>query len=209
MVVIKELSERGLYDIVLKQSNKELIMTFGGNLDLYWILIDKNRIGNVSEFLITKENYRIFSAFDRLFDRIEKSEVYHDLKKDYYINEYEKENDIANISSLNMELQQRRDFWYPFKNGMIHWYSDDGPIEDVNVLKIIRKDEDSYLIEFESNPKSFSKNSVCFCNSGSRHNPYNIVFQEMFNDLQNYDVYDLQVYFEEERYQKKIGTQKS
>lgn len=213
MVVKKEKMESGIYEIILEQDNKSFVMTFGGNYDLYWSLIEKDRKNNVSEFLITKENYRIYSAFDELFNKIKNCKLY-EYNEDFLLlcsTKAEFDQYVQSIEDLNNNLKERRKYEENpiFKNDMVVWHCDDAPYEDSHAFKIIKQDEDSYLVRFEFNKNEcFSKYSVRISNSGSRHNPYNIVFMEMFNKLQDYDLNDSQIHIEEYMYQKKIGTKK-
>ena len=48
------------YTININNTDKTLIITFGGNLDLYWYLDAKNDKEKVITFEITKENYSLF-----------------------------------------------------------------------------------------------------------------------------------------------------
>lgn len=196
MIVDKYKMDDGLYQIILDQDNKKLVITFGRNLDLYWSLIEENRKNDFSEILITKENYRIYSLFDELYERIKNCDVY------------------TSYKDLNNDLKERRQHWKrdPFKNNMIEWHCDDAPYDESHVLKIIKKDEDSYLVRFEFSKKEtfnlLNRYSVRISNSGSNHNPYNIVFMDMFYKLQNYDLEDTQIYIEEYIYQKKLEIKK-
>ena len=75
MEITRQYYEReGCYYFNLRQDNKILEITFGGNLDLYWSLriirehnldeIMHSMYDEVKEtFIITKENYFIYSLF--------------------------------------------------------------------------------------------------------------------------------------------------
>ena len=66
MKVVKEANEFGL-DIFLKEEKKYVAITYNGNLDLYWSIHSEN-VNEDNEFLITKENYRLYELFEQLFD---------------------------------------------------------------------------------------------------------------------------------------------
>ena len=51
--------------------------------------------------------------------------------------------------------------------------------------------------------------SIRFRNSGSRYNPFNIIFMKMFNKLQEYNPEYHQIHIEELEYQKKLTLKKS
>lgn len=207
MEVKKEKTELGSYQIFLEQDNKSLVMTFGGNFDLYWSLIEKDRQNDFSEFLITKENYRIYREFDILFNRIKTCDIYR-FEEDFLLLDNTKvgfEKYLTDIEKSNNNLRERRKYEKNpiFHDNIVEWHCDDAPYEDSHALKIIKQDEDSYLIIFEFNKKEwFSKYSVRISNSGSRYTPYNVLFMEMFNHLQEYDLDDPRIHLEEYIYQK-------
>ena len=75
MKVVKSYNEFGYKNIIFIDGNKELLFTYGGNGDLYWIL--KNKDSEYKEqrhdfFVITKENYQVYSLFEELFKNIHK-----------------------------------------------------------------------------------------------------------------------------------------
>lgn len=214
MIVRKEKSIMDLDKIILDFGDKYLMIHFAGNLDLYWTLYEKNREHNISEVLITKENYRIYELFDELFNRIKNCEVYkcdqkHELERCCQLADYNER--IEFFKRVREQLIEAREYDEQslFKNGIVEWHCDDAPYDESHVLKIIKKDQDSYLVRFEFNEKErISRNSVRFRNRNSTHHPYNIIFMEIFHKLQSYPLKDSQIHIEEYMYQKKIGMKK-
>lgn len=210
MIVRKEKSVMDLYNIIFEFDNKALTISFAGNLDLYWSLYEKDRTNNISEVLITKENYRIYELFDDVFNRIKNCEVYK-YDKDYIfersrsLKDYEEHIRFLKESRESLIKYREYDEHSLFKNEMVEWHCDDAPYDEAHVLKIIKKDEDSYLVRFEFNEKErISRYSVRFRNRGSGHHPYNLIFMEMFHKLQDYSIDEAQIHIEEYMYQKKI-----
>ena len=81
MEVVKRKGNQAGYDFYLKQDNKILKIVFGGNLDLYWNLIIKtdeiNKYAKLEEtFIITKENYFIYSLFEKLLEDIKTANIF-------------------------------------------------------------------------------------------------------------------------------------
>ena len=96
----------------------------------------------------------------------------------------------------------------------ITWYSDETNEEVANFLKI-RRDDESFNVSFYTQPHKGSYDedthhydsiTVRFRNSGSRYDPFNIFFMQMYNALANVDdVLDEghQIHMEEYLYERK------
>lgn len=213
MEVKKIQNEYGLYDIVLEKQSKILKIIFSGNSDLYWSLYDKNNIQEMCELSITKENYRIYTIFEELYNRIEKCEINGLSEQDFYqfgsieqFNNCKKSIELYNKSIYIIEQNNPNSL---FKNGVVEWHCDETNYNDANILRIIKKDEDEILIQIECKlNKSYNRHSVRISNSGSRHKPFNNLFMDMYNKLQDYDIYDNQIHIEEYMYQKKLEMTK-
>lgn len=164
------------------------IITFEGNLDLYWVYNPRENILNSpmeKEFTITKDNFFIYSLFDNLYNEIRNN------KRPY---------DKYNPERL-------------LNNNIIDWHSDDFPYETASRL-IIKKLKDSYKIIFTKSKEDtiYVTYSVRFRNSGSRHSPHNQSFMKMYNNLINYDFNNTyhQIHMEEYLYeQKKLSLKRS
>lgn len=126
MEITRQYYEReGCYYYYLKQDNKILEITFGGNLDLYWSLriikdykltIEKNRNAMYDEvkgtFIITKENYFIYSLFEELYDDIKQSRIFipTELKPDIdYFDSDEIDLDLLNYMSEEEANKKMKD----------------------------------------------------------------------------------------------------
>lgn len=210
MVVRKQKNYMNTYDIVLEENNKKIIITFQGNLDLYFgIVSDKE---DDKPFEITQENYAIYSAFEKLFNDIKEAQVYQIYPRINFENESEEEwqlesldEEKARIKDLNEELLKYRkyDEKSVFKDGKVEWHCDDFPYDEAPILTIEKKD-DKFLINVKDKNRNHFFNGIRIRNSGSRHQPYNIVFMRMFNELQEYDPNHHQIHLNELEYQKKL-----
>ena len=83
-------------NIILIDANKELLFTYGGNGDLYWIL--KNKDSEYKEqrhdfFAITKENYQVYSIFEELFNNIHNFNIYDDDEIPFYLEDADRISD--------------------------------------------------------------------------------------------------------------------
>lgn len=94
-----------------------------------------------------------------------------------------------------------------FKNNVIDWHSDDFIYENASRV-IIKPVEDEYEIIFVKSKKEYDDGmfmtfSVRFRNSGSRYEPYNILFMDMYNKLKEYNPNNHQIHLEEYLYNQK------
>lgn len=223
MKVTKEKSEFGL-NVFLEEEGKRLGFTFGGNGDLYWAIHspkdDKNEENNYEYFIITKENYAIYSLFEQLFYDIENINIFDEEDIPFYIeSEEEKQEYLKRMKQENDELKtsyrlfNRSNYNELFNNNTITWYSDETAHEVANILKV-KKDEDIFKIEFYIQPymKGHDKDfhslghiPIRFRNSGSSYDPFNIIFMKMYNSMKEIDdVNDIghQIHIEEYIYNK-------
>lgn len=210
MTVSKSKNEYNMYDILIEDGTKKLNIYFCGNLDLYWSLYDINGFQNPCEIVITKENYRIYELFLTLYNDIKNCNVrkeYEDcIERCTTLEELEEYKRSVIEYNNSLRVREENSEQRLFKDGVVEWHSDDFAYEDGHVLKIIKKDEDSFIIRLESNEKEvYGRYSIRIRNSRSGHKPFNMLFMEMYNKLQAYDSEETQIHIEEYMYQKKIG----
>jgi hypothetical protein len=176
---------------------------FAGNLDLYLSLSNGDFLPsdeNTSiDFDITRENYRLFSAFDELYNNIIKGKPFGE-DSDY-------DKDFSDKYEYSLLVD---------KNKNITWISDDGPVECEDRFVFSKKDDDTYRLSFYRNNipndyiyKSSTSIVVRIRNSGSRYGYFNCPFMLMFQKLQNIDTKYHQIHFEEVLYEKKLAKKKN
>ena len=188
------------YDYCLKEGEKELVILFAGNLDLYMMMCDDQlmnfRESKTISFDITKADYDIFCLFDSLYKNIIKGRIFDmkDVKKTFQF-EYSKLVD-----------QQKK----------IHWISDEDTEEVGDSLTISKPNNDSYRLTFHRNEKtpdfgfkSPKYISIRFRNSGSRYKPFNGIFMQMYSELNDIDPDYRQICFEEYQYCKRMEKKKT
>ena len=122
----KRIDENGYYTFSFKTINGTFEITFQNNLDLYWRYNYYNNINeepDAKEFLITKENYQIYSLFEELYNSIKDSNPYSGYTFitpiRYYHKEYEKD------EPEKIEIPENPHPNYLYKDGIITWCSDD------------------------------------------------------------------------------------
>lgn len=192
-------------DICICNNGRKLYLMYAGNLDLYWSISDENIAAsdniNRINFIITKENYRVYEQFTYLFENIKNINIFD--------KEIENEKDKKNYRVFNKSHYNEL-----YKNEIITWYSDETNPVVANYLKI-KKDIDCYNICFYTQPyidgydydtQHYNSITVRFRNSGSRYDPFNILFMKMYKELQQIDdIYDEghQIHIEEIMYEKQ------
>ena len=190
MLDIEKFQNGHSYDCFnIKTDNGSFTISFENNLDLYWRY---NYVGNILDlpekqsFLITKENYVIYSLIDKLYKEIVTGKL-----SDGY-------NEIDLSSSWLLSPNNPHALVH---NQTIFWRSDDYEFENSSAL-IIEPFGDEYVITFQKSKLPYDQGmlmsySVRISNSGSRYNPFNIAFMKMYQDLKEYDPTYHQIHVEE------------
>lgn len=172
-------------------------ISFEGNLDLYWIYRPNARLfleEDKHDFYITKENYFLYSLFERLYASVKEGKPY--LNCPYDIDNRHKEYRTFGSNEL-------------FINDKIEWHSDDYPYDEASIVSVSKYDEDTFKIEFaKSKGGYFPTFAVRFRNSGSSYQPFNSTFMSMYNSLINCDYDYHQIDYEEVLYEQKVLEKK-
>ena len=202
MVEIKKTKDVEGYDrFKITTENGSFDIMFGGNLDLYWYYWPEENYKDwplAKTFTISKENYFIYQKLDELYKNIKEQKPYQ--SKD------ENGSAIFDSSKLINESPSAQDSYKNlFQNDIIKWYSDDAPLEEASMLEI-KYQEDKYIITFHQGKEDFGfpTYAIRFRNSGSRYEPYNFAFMNMYNSLSEYNPNYHQIHIEEYLYNKKL-----
>ena len=198
-------------NIHLIDKNRALSIIFAGTGDLHWIIRNNNcnedKEYSYDYFEITKENYQIYSIFEKLLYDIKNINIF---EKEVETPSHIKKEEEKNYKKYNMS--HYNDF-YNDETETVTWVSDETGFEVANIVSI-KKFDDKFLIEFKSQPyiEGYERESnilgmmgIRFRNSGSRYAPFNIIFMRMFRELQQIDDindYGHQIHIEEYLYQK-------
>ena len=174
---------------------------FGGNLDLYWYYWPEENYKDwplAKTFTISKENYFIYQKLDELYKNIKE-------QKPYQSKDENSSTAFASSKLINESPSAQYSYKNLFQNGIIKWYSDDAPLEEASMLEI-KYQEDKYIITFHQGKEDFGfpTYAIRFRNSGSRYEPYNLAFMNMYNSLSEYDPNYHQIHIEEYLYNKKL-----
>lgn len=195
MKLYKQENEYGT-DIIIKDTNKSLAFRFGGNGDLYWVVnSNEEYIDDKIDFLITKENYKLYWLFEQLFMDIKTCSIFDGvnmmpfyIKNSEYNNNYLIEQRETLKHALNYMKQKEL---YNEKENIVTWYSDETSHKVGNILKI-KKEEDKFKLEFfiqkyfgdyDKDFNYFGYIPIRFRNSGCYYAPFNIIFMRMFHNM--------------------------
>ena len=202
MVEIKKTKDVEGYDrFKITTENGSFDIMFGGNLDLYWYYWPEEDFKDwplAKTFTISKENYFIYQKLDELYKNIKEQKPYRF-----------KDENVSTVFDSSKLINESPSAQYSYKNlfqnGIIKWYSDDAPLEEASMLEI-KSQEDKYIITFHQGKEDFGfpTYAIRFRNSGSRYEPYNLAFMNMYNSLSEYDANYHQIHIEEYLYNKKL-----
>lgn len=173
--VVKSQDGHG-YNFDITTNEGTFSIFFAGNLDLYWRYHWQNILTEETKsFTITKDDWTFYSLIDTLYRKVKDYDVSYGEEKDEEMKNYLKAVDKNNPYKL-------------FKNNKIEWHSDDYTYEESAVLEIEQR-EDKYIITFNRGRTDVEAYvfSIRFCNSGSRYNPFNVLFMKMYNALKDYE----------------------
>ena len=202
MVEINKTKDVEGYDrFKITTENGSFDIMFGGNLDLYWYYWPEENYKDwplAKTFTISKENYFIYQKLDELYKNIKEQKPYQSKDENSSI--------VFDSSKLiNDSPKSQYSYKNLFQNDIIKWYSDDAPLEEASMLEI-KYQEDKYIITFHQGKEDFGfpTYAIRFRNSGSRYEPYNLAFMNMYNSLSEYDPNYHQIHIEEYLYNIKL-----
>lgn len=229
MDIIKIKTKERIYNFNISKDNKTLEIIFGGNGDLYWIIDNKDidpqtykehrqilESPQKETFIITKENYYIYSLFEKLIEEIKEAKIFLQQEDDYFA-DYEdfSETSEERCNRKNNELKSYFRYKLLYNEGIICWHSDESTYEDATRVKIYKLNDD-IILDFSRPPVKreewiyhiSGRMSIRFRNSGSTYDPFNVIFMRMFHKLQDYNPDYHQIHIEEIEYQKKLTRTK-
>ena len=227
MEITRREGHRSGYDYQIKQGDKVLNIVFGGNLDLYWNIINLSEETSLDSlykeqyetFTITKENYFLYSLFKQLIEDVKEAKVFTPRPDVYIDEEYETlpdgtdniETEEQRCNRWNEDLKKSERYKKMYDGKAISWHSDDEPYDIADRVRIT-ENEDVILLEFYR-PETILETcefrfpgsiSIRFRNSGSTYDPFNILFMKMYRELQTYNPDYHQMHIEEIEYVKRL-----
>lgn len=206
--------------ITMQEDTKVFIISFAGNLDLYWLFDDlsEDYHSNVGTFYITKENYFVYSLFEKLYEDVSNCNIHNDYR--FELSMAETLEDLRKIDRKRVEdkesLKRLSRYKELYNNGIVTWFSDDRDYREIDKVEI-KKEEEVFLLKFSREKREDSSLysdshheaiTIRFRNDGSSYAPFNCLFMDMYNALCEYDFDDKQIHIEEYMYlvKKKKAT---
>lgn len=206
MEVKRYINQEGTFDYQLIEDNKELLIMFGGNWDLYFSFLKYDDFDD-NIFKITKENMQLFNSFNNLIESIKNPKLHKvsSLELAFCESKEEIRNLYKQAEKYNEKLKEESRYKDLYNNGVVCWHSDEFPYDTTDVVKIYYVGEE-IILEFEKNKYEDYKSEIAirFRNSGSYYNPFNSIFMQMYNNLNEYDPDYHQIHLEEVGYSKKM-----
>ena len=213
MLIINKFKTESGYKITLNNGEQLFSIFFAGNLDLYWTIDDKKQIPIPNDvpskhFVITKENYFIYSLFIKLYDDLKNCNVFELKAYEFaWCDTLEDEiNLIKKNEEINASFKRHQEYKNLFHDQIIEWRSDDFPYEEASSV-IIKKNKDSFLLTFNKSAQDdyyYQTYGIRFRNCGSRYAPFNGIFMRMYNELIDYEPNFHQTHIEEYLWQKRL-----
>ena len=179
MIVEKHYNDYGLFDIIMKDSNKVLSVSLSG--DDYNISCNYNSFEKISEisFDIFREEEELYPIFEKLYNNIISGNLLN--------------GNLTDSNTLTYMKSQRNYSWYSdiVNDDGITIMSDATPVTCPNILKIKKEldrikllftQEDGKKIGIFKNPFSIN---IHVRQSGSKLYDFCIPFKTLYKDLQN------------------------
>ena len=166
-------------DVLIRDGKQLLKIFYGSNFDLYIDIfgdysIDENDCYSAT-FAIDHDQ-ELYKYFESLVDNIINCNIF-----DAGNNEPEKCN---TEEQMNESLKIKSVYNLLIQDSIITWYSDNIYDEKANKLRIEKKDN-KIILTFIDNPDDPTFGFVIrICNSGSKYEPFNLCFMNLFNQLQ-------------------------
>lgn len=189
--MVKVVTREEQFGKIIKITDKDnaFEIIFGANGDLYFRpCIEISDLPEYKEpiiFQITKEDGFLYQQFDKLYKSIIRYQPFENI---FDIFNLEEDNTKEEIDPDEYEYQKRKDQFreYPLvQDKTISWRSDENPGDVASILNIT-KDDETICLEFIKNKVTdllMMSYSIRFSNSGSRYDPYNCRFMDLYNNL--------------------------
>lgn len=194
MIISKEKDAMGNNEYVLSQDNLAFKMYYGGNLDLYWEIRNKEVNGDnfetyeekSLEFIISPDDSEVYSTFSHLIDNVISTAK-------YVCDEEEKEekelmNNLDELVSFEDEEEKEEELKaheLMVRNSVVVWHSDDDEIDRANFVTLTRING-NILLTFRKGIMEEDIPGVIpirFRTSGSRYAPFNKFFMRHFQEI--------------------------
>ncbi len=177
----------GVKDVLIRDGKKLLKIFYGANGDLYFdIFGSRNKEENSlcsATFSINK-NEEIYKYFQFLVNNIIFCKVFDMSETELELCDFNKIFTDDSIQKRNENLKTKQVYKKLVQNDTVIWYSDNTYDENANILQIERNCEEIKLTFIDNPADPAFGFGIRICNSGSKYDPFNICFMNLFNQLQ-------------------------
>lgn len=176
-------------DIFIRNDKKTLKIFYGANGDLYFDIFgshNKAENGRYTATFSIDQDEKIYQYFEQLINSILDCKVFDISEIELELCDFDDDfTDKANsVQKLNENLKMKQAYKKLVHNNTIIWHSDNIYDDSANTLQIERN-FDKIKLTFIDNPNDPSFGfGIRICNSGSKYDPFNICFMNLFIQLQ-------------------------
>lgn len=187
MEITRKKDGLGFYEIKMTEENSTLTISFGGNGDLYWNLLNIENMDSKDEyFIISQNDGPIYDLFQKLYLNISNHQIFH-------ISEVEEAFSYSEEELKVLREQKRKDneelvshpYFKALCNGeYVEWHSDNEPFETGNrLVMFLDYRAGEMIINIKRVSREYDFLNVCFTHAGSRYSPFDLAFYEHYNEL--------------------------
>lgn len=179
----------GVKDILIRSGTKLLKIFYGANGDLYFDIFGDRNIDENGQYTASfsiDRGSEFYQYFENFINSIIDCEIFDvsDVELGVCGCDDEVKNKLDFTKLMNDNLKSKKSYQKLVQNNTIIWYSDNIYDERANKLKIKQNSSDITL-DFIDNPDDpLFGFGIRICNSGSKYEPFNICFMNLFNQLQ-------------------------
>jgi len=179
----------GVKDIFIRDGKKLLKIFYGANGDLYFDIFgsrNEDENGLCTATFNIKAHEDVFPHFEQLVNSIIGCEVFDmvDIELEFCDFDNDVKDELNSVQKRNENLKTKQIYKRLVHNNTIIWYSDNIYDESANILQIERNCEEIKLTFIDNPDDPTFGFGIRICNSGSKYDPFNICFMNLFNQLQ-------------------------
>ena len=190
-------------DLIFQTKNKLFRMSYEGNLDIYWSMCGTkyDRVDGeygYYEFLITKENYSLYEAFNLFYERIIEAQLFGEVSLTDFTSLAAYEKEQKRHEKWRQDMLKSNVYHDLVHDGVITWLSDDAIMDENDALYFlfppayvtIKKINDAISIEFKVKLIKgirMQPATIRIRTNGSAYQYFYVPFMLLHQALQNYE----------------------
>lgn len=180
----------GVKDVFIRDGKKLLKIFYGANGDLYFDIFgsrNKEENGLYTATFSINQDEEIYKYFEQLVHSIVGCKVFDMSEIELELCDFDNgfTNEVNSVQKRNETLKIKQAYKKLVHNDTVIWYSDNIYDESANILQIEMNCK-KIKLTFIDNPDNPSFGfGIRICNSGSKYDPFNICFMNLFNQLQS------------------------